>query len=51
MSRIYVAVPADRVVAPDVMVRGVPEDEDDEEDEEKRGEDDEDEDDGEGYSE
>jgi hypothetical protein len=54
VSRIYSA-PADRLVAADALLRGVPEDEDDEEDEEKRGEDDEeegeDDDGGEGYSE
>jgi hypothetical protein len=53
VSKIYSA-PADRVVAVDPLVRGVPEDEDDEEDEEKRGEDEEegeDDDGGEGYSE
>jgi ribosomal protein L12E/L44/L45/RPP1/RPP2 len=53
MSRIYFAVPADRMVAADALSRGVPED--DEEDEEEQGEDqeqeEEDDDEGEGYSE
>jgi hypothetical protein len=52
MSRIYLAVPNDRMVAADDLSRGVPEEEDDEEeqedDEEEGAEDD---DDGEGYSE
>jgi hypothetical protein len=49
MSRIYLAVPADRIVAADAFSRGVPE-EDEEEDEEEQGEEDDD-DEGEGYSE
>jgi len=54
MSRIYFAVPADRMVAADALSRGVPED-DEEEDEEEQGEDqeqdEENDDEGEGYSE
>jgi hypothetical protein len=54
MSRIYLAVRADRIVAADALSRGVPED-DEEEDEEEQGEDEEegeeDDDEGEGYSE
>ena len=52
MSKICVALPADRLKA-DALLRGVPEDEDEEEDEEKRGEDEDEEadDEGEGYSE
>ena len=53
MSRIYLSVPADRIVVADAFVRGVPEDEDDEdeeqEDDQEEGEEDDDE--GEGYSE
>ena len=52
MSRIYFAVPADRIVTANAFVRGVREDEDEEEEEEddqEKGEDDDDE--GEGYSE
>jgi hypothetical protein len=55
MSRIYLAVPADRIVAADALLREVPEEEDDEEDEEEQGddeeEDEESDDEGEGYSE
>ena len=53
MSKIS-SVPADGMVAPELLVRGVPEDEDDEEEEDddkKHGDDDEEDDDGEGYSE
>jgi len=50
VSRRYSAVPADRMVAADVSIREVPEDE--EEDEDEQGDDEEEEDDeGEGYSE
>ncbi len=56
MSRIHLSVPADRIVAADAFVRGVPEDEEEEEEEEEEQEDDqeegeEDDDEGEGYSE
>ena len=54
MSRIYLAVRVDRIVAADALSRGVPE-EDEEEDEEEQGEDEEQDeesdDEGEGYSE
>ena len=54
MSRIYLEVRADRMVATHALSRGVPE-EDEEEDEEEQGEDEEqdeeDNDEGEGYSE
>ena len=52
MSRIHLSVPADRIVAADAFVRGVPEDEEEEEeqeDDQEEGEEDDDE--GEGYSE
>jgi len=52
MSRIYLSVPADRIVAADAFVRGVPEDDEEEEeqeDDQEEGEEDGDE--GEGYSE
>jgi hypothetical protein len=52
MSRTYLSVPADRIVAADAFVRGVPEEEEEEEEEEddqEEGEEDDDE--GEGYSE
>ena len=55
MSRIYLSVPADRIVVADAFVRGVPEDEDDEDEEEEQEDDqeegEEDDDEGEGYSE
>ena len=52
MSRIYLSVPAGRIVAADAFVRGVPEDDEEEEeqeDDQEEGEEDDDE--GEGYSE
>jgi hypothetical protein len=51
MSRIYFAVPADRIVAADAFVRGVPEDDEEEEQEDDQEEGEEDDDEGEGYSE
>jgi hypothetical protein len=48
MSRIYLAAPADRMVANDALSRGVPEEEEEEDDQE---EDEESDDEGEGYSE
>jgi hypothetical protein len=54
MSRIHLSVPADRIVAADAFVRGVPEDEEEEEEEEQEDdqeEGEEDDDEGEGYSE
>ena len=54
MSRIYLSVPADRIVAADAFVRGVPEDEEEEEEEEQEDdqeEGEEDDDEAEGYSE
>ena len=50
MSRIYLSVPADRLVVADAFARGVPEDDEEEEQEDDQaGEEDDDE--GEGYSE
>ena len=54
MSRIHLSAPADRIVAADAFVRGVPEDEEEEEEEEQEDdqeEGEEDDDEGEGYSE
>jgi len=53
MSRIYLSVPADRIVAADAFVRGVPEDDEEEEEEQEDDQEDgeEDDDEGEGYSE
>ena len=51
MSRIYLSVPGDRVVAADASVRGVPEDDEEEEQEDDQEEGEEDDDEGEGYSE
>jgi hypothetical protein len=51
MSRIYLSVPADRIVAAAAFVRGVPEEEEEEEEEDDQEEDEEDDDEGEGYSE
>ena len=57
MSRIYFAVPANRIVAADALLREVPEEEDDEEEqgddeeEDDEEEDEENDDEGEGYSE
>ncbi len=48
MSRIYLAAPADRMVANDALSRGVPPEEEEEDDQE---EDEESDDEGEGYSE
>jgi len=49
MSRIYLAAPADRMVANDALSRGVPPEEEEEEDDQE--EDEESDDEGEGYSE
>jgi hypothetical protein len=51
MSRIHFAVPGDRMVAADALLREVPEEEDDEEQEDDQEESEEDDDEGEGYSE
>ena len=51
MSRIHFAVPVDRMVAADALLREVPEEEDDEEQEDDQEESEEDDDEGEGYSE
>ena len=55
MSRIYLAVRVDRIVAADALSRGVPEEDEEEEDDEEQGEDEEQDeesdDEGEGYSE
>jgi len=51
MSRIHLAVPGDRMVAADGLLREVPEEEDDEEQEDDQEESEEDDDEGEGYSE
>ena len=51
MSTIYFTVPADRIVAADALVRGVPEDDEEEEQEDDQEEDEESDDEGEGYSE
>ena len=50
MTRIYLAVRADRIVTAEAFSREVPE-EDEEEDDEEQGEEEEDDDEGEGYSE
>ena len=53
MSKICSTLPADRMVAPDALLRGVPEDDEDDEDEEGEDEEEgeENDDEGEGYSE
>jgi hypothetical protein len=51
MSRICLSVPADRIVAADAFVRGVPEEEEEEEQEDDQEEGEKDDDEGEGYSE